>query len=102
VIAGYRSGRTMKELATEFGIDRRTVSAHLRRAGIAARRRGLDQEQIIEAARLYGAGWSSGRLAESFDVSADTVLKVLRRAGVAIRPRRGGLWPKGADGVGPG
>jgi DNA-binding CsgD family transcriptional regulator len=94
VIAGYRSDKTMKELAAEFGIDRRTVSTYLRRAGVAVRRGGLDREQTVEAARLYEAGWSSRRLAERFDVSVDSVLKALRRAGVAIRPRRGGPAPK--------
>jgi len=90
LIARYQSGCTMRELAAEFGIDRRTVSTYLRRAGVAVRRGGLDQEQTIEAARLYQAGWSSGRLAGRFGVSADNVLKALRAAGVAIRPRRGG------------
>jgi hypothetical protein len=80
----------MKELAVEFGINRLTVSVHLRRALVLPRRGGLDQEQAVEAARLYEAGWSSGRLAERFGVSADNVLKVLRRTGVAIRPRQGG------------
>ena len=79
----------MKELSAEFGIDRRTVSAYLRRASVDVRRGGLDQEQALVATRLYESGWSSGRLAERFGVSADTVLKALRRAGVAIRPRRG-------------
>lgn len=65
LIAGYRMGSTMKALAAEFGIDRRTVSAYLRRAEIAVRRGGLDQKQAIEAARLYEAagrrvGWPRG------------------------------------------
>lgn len=77
----------MRELATDIGVDRRTVSTYLRRAGVAVRRGGLDQKRAVEAAQLYEAGWSSGRLAERFDVSADNVLEALRRAGVAIRPR---------------
>jgi hypothetical protein len=76
LIAGYRAGTSMEELGAEFGVDRRTVSTHLRRAGVVIRRRGLDQAQTAEAARLYEAGWSSGRLAERFGVSADSVLKV--------------------------
>jgi len=32
LLAAYRTGRTMKELATEFGVSRQTVAAHLRRA----------------------------------------------------------------------
>jgi hypothetical protein len=84
----------MEDLGDEFGIDRRTVSDHLRRAKVSVRRGRLSTKDVREAARLYEEGWSSGRLAEKFDVSADSVLKVLRRAGVAIRPRRGGPRPK--------
>lgn len=94
LLASYQTGRTMKELAAELGIDRRTVSAYLRRAEVPVRRGGLDHKQVIEAGRLYEAGWSSGQLAKEFDVSADHVLKVLRRSGVTIRPRRGGPSPK--------
>jgi DNA-binding transcriptional regulator LsrR (DeoR family) len=79
----------MKDLAAEFGIDRRTVSTHLRQAGIGTREAASTRIQMIEAAQLYEADWSSGRLAERFGVSADKVPKMLRRAGVAIRPRRG-------------
>jgi hypothetical protein len=80
----------MKELASEFGIHRTTVSSHLNEHGVPIRRGGLDQQQATEAVRLYEQGWSSGRLSERFGVSADTILTVLRRAGVSIRPRRGG------------
>jgi DNA-directed RNA polymerase specialized sigma24 family protein len=90
LIAGYRAGRTMEELGTDFDIDRRTVSTYLRRAGVDSRRGRLDPDQLIDAVRLYEAGWSSGRLAQRFNVSADSVLKALRSAGVTIRPRRGG------------
>jgi hypothetical protein len=79
----------MKELASEFGIHRNTVSSHLVEHGVSVRRGGLDQEQTAEAVRLYEEGWSSGRLGESFGVSANTVLTVLRRAGASIRSRRG-------------
>jgi len=44
LVAGYEAGRTMKELAAEYGINRMTVSAHLRRAGAALRRPGLNAE----------------------------------------------------------
>lgn len=93
-MAGYEAGKSIKELAAEFGINRMTVSSYLRRTGAPLRRPGLDAEQTAEAVDLYEAGRSSGRLAERFDVSADTILEALRRAGVAIRPRRGGPRPK--------
>lgn len=90
LVAGYEAGKTMRELAAEFDINRVTVSAHLRRAKVPIRRGGLSPEQAAEAIGLYEAGWSSGMLAKHFNVSADNVLMALRRAGVAIRPRRGG------------
>jgi DNA-binding transcriptional regulator LsrR (DeoR family) len=90
LVEGYRSGKTMKELASEFGIHRTTVSSLLNEQAVAVRRGGLNQQQAAEAVRLYEQGWSSGRLAEKFGVSADTILTVLRRAGASIRPRRGG------------
>jgi hypothetical protein len=80
----------MKELAAEFGIDRRTVSTHLWRAAVPTHRQGLDHEQAVDVAALYDAGWSSGRLAQRFGVSADTVLKSSAARGCHIRPRRGG------------
>jgi DNA-directed RNA polymerase specialized sigma24 family protein len=90
LVASYQAGKTMKELANDFGINRNTVSAHLHRADIALRQLGLGPAQTAQLIDLYRAGWSSGRLAQRFEVSADTVLKALRRAGIAIRPRRRG------------
>lgn len=90
LVGTYQPGMTMKELASEFGLHRTTVSSHLAEQGVPVRRGGLDQEQVAEAVRRYEEGWSSGRLAERFGVSADTVLSVLRRAGATIRPRDSG------------
>jgi DNA-binding CsgD family transcriptional regulator len=100
-VAGYQGGKTTKELAVEFSINRLTVSAHLRRAKVPTRRKGLDQERAVEVAVLYEAGWSSGQLATRFGVSADTVLKALRREGVRIRPPRGRPASKAASAWGP-
>lgn len=83
LVAGYEGGKAVKELAGEFGIDRRTVSRHLRRANVSIRRVGLNSEQAAEAAEMYEAGWSSGRLAKRFDVSADTVHRALLQWGVS-------------------
>ena len=90
LIAGYEAGKTMKDLAVEFGINRLTVSAHLRRAGVPLRRSGLDTEQTAEAARLYDAGWSSMKLAERFGVSVGHCSHRLapRRSCHSASPRR--------------
>ena len=92
-MAGYETGKTMRELSVELGIHRNTVSSYLRRTSARLRRPGLDPTQARTVADLYQAGWSSGRLAEMFEVSADTVLKALRQSGTPIRPRRGGPRP---------
>jgi DNA-directed RNA polymerase specialized sigma24 family protein len=87
----YRSGKTMKELASAFGIHRTTVTAHLHEQGVSLR--GAGQLDAAEVARLYEEGWSSRELGETFGVSANTVLRFLRQTGVPIRPPRGGLRP---------
>lgn len=58
LVAAYEAGKSMKDLAAEFGINRVTVSIHLRRAEDLLRRTGLDPEQTAEAASLYRTGWS--------------------------------------------
>ncbi len=83
----------MKELVAEFGINRLTVSAHLRRAGVPTRREGLDPEQAVEVVAVYQAGWSSGQRPMRFGVSADTVLRVLRGEGSASDLVVDGLCP---------
>ena len=89
LVAAYRSGQAMTELARQFRVERRTVAAVLDRASVS-RRYELTAGQLKEAAQLYEAGWSAARLGERFGVSPDTMLQRLRRFGVAIRPRRGG------------
>lgn len=90
LVAAYRGGLTMRDLARAFGVHRVTVSAHLRQHGVPIRGQGLDDKVVREAARLYEAGWSSWKLSQRFGVTPNTALAALRKAGVPIRPRRGG------------
>lgn len=73
LVDGYLSGQTVYELAAEFGIERRAVSAHLHRRGVPMRRRGLSLAQKEEAFALRDRGWSLARIGARFDVSAGTV-----------------------------
>ena len=75
----------VKELAATFGIHRATVSDYLQKQGVRVHR-GLDEQHIPEAARLYAAGWSSRMLATKYGVSPNTVL---RDARVHIRSANG-------------
>jgi AraC-like DNA-binding protein len=85
LIAAYRQGAGVKELARRFGIHRETVAAIIDRAGLAPRTRGLSEYQINDAARLYAEGWSLGRLGEKFGVDGTTVWRALLREGVVMR-----------------
>jgi DNA-binding CsgD family transcriptional regulator len=80
LVDGYLSGQTVYELAAEFGIERRTVSAHLHRRGVPMRRRGLSLTQKDEAFALRDRGWSLARIGARFDVSAGTVRNHLASA----------------------
>lgn len=95
LIEGYQSGATVYELAAQFGIERRTVSAILHRHGVPMRRRGLSEEQIDDAVRLYSQGWSLARIAARMDVAAGTVRQRLHERGVPIRDTQG--QPRAGD-----
>lgn len=82
LIERYKAGALIKELATEFDLDRRTVSAILRRKDVQLRPRGLSPEQIDQAVQLYDQGWSLARIGEKFKVDAETVRTQLRKAWV--------------------
>jgi hypothetical protein len=43
---------------------------------VPMRRRGLSPDQIDEAVRLYGEGWSLARIGEQMQVDPTTVLRV--------------------------
>ncbi|MBB5153652.1 hypothetical protein [Saccharopolyspora phatthalungensis] len=95
LIEGYKSGATVYELGDQFGIERRTVSAILHRHGVPMRRRGLSEEQIDDAVRLYNQGWSLARIAARMDVAAGTVRQRLHERDVPIRDTQG--QPRAGD-----
>jgi transposase len=85
----YLSGATVKELADQFQIHRTTVSEILTRNDVPRRQLGLTPEQIGQAAKLYGEGWSLKGLGDHFGCNAGTVRTMLKREGIEIRKRRG-------------
>jgi len=89
VVERYQAGATVYELGRQFGISRKTVSAHLQRAGIPTRYRLLDGQAVAQATRLYLDGWSLARIASHFNVSPSTVHTALRQAGVPMRDSHG-------------
>jgi len=91
VAAEYQHGRSLDDLAREFGVHRRTVADHLERLGIARRVNlpKLTPTDIERAVSLYQAGDSLATVGKTLNVDASTVQRALKRAGVSIRPRPG-------------
>ena len=81
----YQTGVGTVQLAKLYGVDRETVRATLRKAGVPQQERGLTPEQINEAAKLYQAGQSLARIGTRFDVDAHTVRRRLLERGVIMR-----------------
>jgi DNA-directed RNA polymerase specialized sigma24 family protein len=86
------AGESANALAAEFGVDRRTATRIIKRAGAETRYR-VDAD--IEAAReLYEAGLSLAKVGEELGVSAGTVLNLFRRAGIPTRAVGTNRWAR--------
>jgi hypothetical protein len=86
--AARRDGAEIDALAEQFGIDRNTVMAHLRRAGVPGRRRPgrtLTDEQLEEAGRFYETGVNLIAVGEQFGVDRRYLRRALPTMGFAIR-----------------
>jgi len=87
LVAAYRRGVAVEELAASFHVNRTTVLGHVRRHGVPKRdRRALRQDGIQRAVKLYAEGRSAEWVAEELDVAASTVRRDLKEAGVTMRP----------------
>jgi len=91
LVAAYMSGRSLPDIAVEFGIHRRTVAKHLEERGVARRQhaRKMADAEVELAIHHYETGASLAAVAAVFHVDRETVRRELSRAGVTIRPRRG-------------
>jgi len=87
--ARYAQGATVYELAEEFGIERRTVSARLKGAGVSMRRRPATAEQVAEMVRLYESGQSLLKVGQHLGFDAKTVRARLLERGVVMRDSHG-------------
>jgi transposase-like protein len=89
VVERYRSGDLMAELAKRFEIDRRTVSAILKRHDVPTHPRGLSTEQIQHAVLMYAQGNSLAVIGAKLGVDSGTVHIRLREQGVQMRDAHG-------------
>ena len=89
LVERYESGATVYELASEFTIDRRTVSIHLKQLGVIMRLQPPTEETVDEIVRLYESGMSMGKVSQQVGFSADSVRSHLRKRGVKTRDPQG-------------
>jgi len=83
--ARYQEGATVYELAAEFGCNRTTVSARLKKAGIAMRLQSPTPEAIDSMVYLYASGLSFLEVGTQIGYSANTVRNYLRERRVHAR-----------------
>ena len=93
LIAAYRSGTTINELAPRDRIHRSTVTATLNRHHVERHHSQTEwtSEILADAADLYASGLALAAVAARYGVDPQTVANRFRRAGIPVRPRRG--WP---------
>ncbi|MBM7807777.1 hypothetical protein JOD57_003614 [Geodermatophilus bullaregiensis] len=84
-MAAYQAGRSTKKLQRTYGLSQGAVLRLLDANGVPRRRRGLTDEQIQEAIRLYSQAWSLTRIGDCFGKDYTVVRNALRRAGVLSR-----------------
>ena len=91
LVAQYREGATLVELASVFGVNRRTVATHLTRREVTIRRGRFDPSRIHEAADLYLSGLTLVEVGMKVGSGPQAVQRALASHGVVIRPggRRG-------------
>jgi DNA-directed RNA polymerase specialized sigma24 family protein len=78
LVARYRSGEKIKDLAASYKIHRSTVMAHLRRAG-ELKHKGWTDETTAEARKLRAAGLTIVEVAARLGRPPSTVQRRLNQ-----------------------
>src|SRR5689334_20565592 len=81
VLERYLAGEIANALAAAFDVNRATVFAILRRAGIKSRYRILTEHDVTAATMMYEHGQSLASIARHFGVADRTILNAFRRVG---------------------
>jgi lambda repressor-like predicted transcriptional regulator len=86
VLLAYESGDEMASLAREYGANRTSISALLRKAGVEIREAPrISQIEIDQAVQLYEDGLSLERIGERLGWDHNTIYRHLKKRGVAMR-----------------
>lgn len=84
----YRAGALQRELAAQYGVNRRTVAEIVKQHG-ATKCRRLTSRQIDQAVVAYLNGHSLATIAKQLGVTDNTVRSRLLERGVEMRDARG-------------
>ncbi len=88
IIAGYQSGQSVYELASQFDCHRVTVSNVLKRHGVIVDKcKWREKLPANEVVAMYAAKQTAQEIADRFGVSRQVVILCLRENGVRIRGR---------------
>jgi hypothetical protein len=87
--ARYQEGATVYELAADFGCNRTTVAARLKKVGIVMRCQSPTSEAIDLMVRLYASGLSLLKVGEQLGFCANTVRNCLRERRIQARDTHG-------------
>lgn len=93
IAEGYTAGKTVYELAAEFGCHRVTISAVLKRRGVALRLQPAAEEEVVRMIGLYKSDLSLAAVGDSIGANASTVLRHLQNNGVPTRTAHGRTRP---------
>jgi transposase-like protein len=87
----YQHGMSALELARQYGINRHTVTKHLKREGVAVRGGmvRMTPDILEQAKQLYANSYSLVTIGGHLGVDASTVHKALKKAGVKLRDSHG-------------
>jgi IS30 family transposase len=89
LVAAYRSGLTLDELAEAFNVHPATAANHLKRRNVNRRGRRLSTDDVADIEAAYKKGLSLAQIGRQFAVTPTTINYWLRKRGVALRPRSG-------------
>ena len=82
LLAGYESGQTLYQLASQFGIHRDTVSQLLERHGVARRYHQTAYVDLDRATELQQGGLNLTEIAEALCIGRTTLVRARRAARV--------------------
>jgi DNA-binding NarL/FixJ family response regulator len=88
-VEAYKAGATAREIGERLGVDRRTISGHLKAVGVRLRLSPLTPEEAAHAAHLYAGGLSMAQVGERLGRSNSLIRLTLKRAGIRSRDSHG-------------